>query len=199
MKRMFAFEGPNGAASVEIRAHPVSGDVKLVENQLNIHEEPGPKQFLHRISDFVLQSKPTTPEEEIERTVKIFQAFQTPKPEMTVGDLTLKQDCKTRAKEAKRYLRTIKEDLTIGDLSAVTDEKPDNPRLDNIFIGRRLTQPAISESQQLNVEHIRKHKEKMAEQLRLRSLVIDGKDEKLMEYAAQYLKDKPEKEPEEKA
>ena len=199
-KRMFAFEGPNGGASVEIKPHLlISQDTKLIQNQPSVHEEPGPTHLLHRISDFVLQSEPTTPEKELERTERIFEALQTPKPELTVGDLTEKQDRKTRAKEARQYLRNMREDLNVGDLSVVTDEKPDNPRVDNMFIGGRVIQPAISESQELNVEHIRKHKERVAEQLRLRSLIVEGRDEKLEEYVDKYLKDKPKKEPEQKA
>ncbi len=63
--------------------------------------------------------------------------------------------------------------------------------------GRRTgdIRPSTSESQEIDAERIRKHKEEVAEQMRIRALVEGDKDEALEEYAEKYLKPKDKTQP----
>jgi hypothetical protein len=51
--------------------------------------------------------------------------------------------------------------------------------------------PSTSESQEVETERREKHREKVAEQLRMRNLMVGGKDERLEQYSQKYLKGKP--------
>jgi hypothetical protein len=193
---MFATEIPN--ESFEFKTLRLAHDVKLFSEQRNVESSVSiaaprvtfKELILHESPEIVLSEKPTTPEEELERTRLIFEGFKFPSGALTVGDLTEKQDRKTRGKEARQYLRNMKEGLNIGDLSVVTEEKPDNPRLDNMFIGGRVVEPAVSESQEADAERVRKHKERVGENFSLRNLMAGCRDEKLEEYADKFLRNK---------
>jgi hypothetical protein len=174
-------------------------DVKLVDGQRNVEstiaiserkvvfKELFPaEKHMHELPKIVLSEKPTTPEEELKRTGLIFEGFKSPSAELTVGDLSL--EAKHRAQDGKRFLKNIEQDLSVGALTGMDEDKRD---LDELYSGPKAPQPSMSETQSIDAERYREQKRKAVEQLRLRSLLVGGRDERLEEYTEKYLKGKP--------
>jgi hypothetical protein len=63
----------------------------------------------------------------------------------------------------------------------------DKRDLDELYSGPKAPQPSMSETQSLDAERYREQKEKVASQLYMRSLLIEGKDELLEQYSQKYL------------
>lgn len=132
-----------------------------------------------------------TPEVALEMSKKILGGLKAPAPtELTVGDLSVVNEPKrkNRVKDGQRYLRNREKGLTVGDISKVTDEKPDEPRLDNLFVGPATPEPSTCESQEVLMEMQADMREKREDIRRICSLAAGGKDELLENYVAKYLK-----------
>lgn len=194
--RFFAVEAPNEGTSFEVKGHlQIGTDMELIDGQRNVEsttaiperkvkfkEHFPAEKHMHESPEIVLSEKPTTPEEELKRTSLIFEAFKPPSAELTVGDLSL--EAKHRAQDGKRFLKNIEQNLSVGSLTAMDEDKRD---LDELYSGPKAPQPSISETQSLDASRYREQKEKVASQLYMRSLLIEGKDELLEQYSQKYL------------
>ena len=196
-KRFYATEVDGCRAVVDVAEGVVHFDVtvasditspeerKFVPTQENISVALGPYQHAE-------PEKPLNPEEVLQRSISILDNLKLPNNNvLTVGDLTEKKDRKTRAKEARKYLRNMKERLSVGDL---TDKEDDERGLDQLFVGRPVIEPAMTESGQIDAERIRRRQEQVDEVLHIRNLLAGARDERLERYLEKYLSNKP-KEP----
>jgi len=169
--------------------------VKLIDGQRNVESTTAiperkvafkelipAEKYVHESPEIVLSEKPTTPEEELKRTGLIFEGFKSPSAELTVGDLSL--EAKHRAQDGKRFLKNIEQDLSVGSLTGMDEDERD---LDELYSGPKALQPSMSETQSLDASRYREQKEKVASQLYMRSLLIEGKDELLERYSQKYL------------
>jgi hypothetical protein len=86
-----------------------------------------------------------------------------------------------------RELKNMEEGLSVGALTGMDEDERD---LDELYSGPKPPQASMSETQSIDAERVRKHKERVAEQLRMRSLMAGCRDEKLEEYADKYLRNK---------
>lgn len=144
--------------------------------------------------EIVLPGGHATPEEALAKSKEIMKRRRkVPEQKLTVGDLSVvkKKDRETRAKEARQYLRNQKQGLSIGDISKVTDEKPDEPRLDNLFVGARVIESNTSESQEILAKMQTDMREKREEIQHIQNLIAGGRDYHLEAYVDKYLKNKP--------
>lgn len=172
-------------------------DVILVPGQRNISEKPAPDYYVHKPTDFVLQGQrgPLIPDEVLRRSRELIERFRFPSSvELTVGDLSAAAEDrrKHRVRDAKRFLKSMEQGLSIGDL---TDKDEDKKGLDQLFIGRPAIEPATTESGQIDAERVIKHHKQVDEALHVRNMLAGDRDERLERYADKYLRGKPEKEP----
>ena len=94
---------------------------------------------------------------------------------------------KHRVKDAKRFLRNMEKGLSVGDL---TDKEDDERGLDQLFVGKPVIEPAMTESGQINAERVRRRQQQIDEDVHIRSLLAGGKDERLERYLEKYLSNK---------
>ena len=195
-RRFFAVETPNEGTSLEVKDHlQIGTDMKLVDGQRNVESTTAiperkvkfkelipAEKYMHESPEIVLSEKPTTPEGELKRTSLIFEGFKLPSAELTVGDLSLK--AKHRAQDGKRFLKNIEQNLSVGTLTGMDEDKRD---LDELYSGQKVPQPSMSETQSLDASRYREQKEKVTSQLYMRSLLIEGKDDLLEQYSQKYL------------
>jgi hypothetical protein len=185
LRRKFAY----GDATIEVcKLCNLCGDVKLVDRQRNVSSSvsiPEPKVVFKDLFPEIV----STPEQELKRTETIFDRFEAPKAELTVGDLSTRgeEKRKRRLQDGMRELKNMEEGLSVGALTGMDEDKRD---LDQLYSGAKGPQPSMSESQSLNTERYREQKEKVAEQLRIRNLMAGCRDEKLEEYADKFLRNK---------
>jgi hypothetical protein len=192
-KRFYASEVDGRNAIVDVATGIVHFDVmvasditspeemRFVPAQKNIWVAPCPYQHAE-------PEKPLNPEEVLQKSISILENLKLPNNNvLTVGDLTEKKDRKTRAKEARKYLRNMKERLSVGDL---TDKEDDERGLDQLFVGRPVIEPAMTESGQINAERVRRRQEQVDEDVHIRSLLAGARDERLERYLEKYLSNK---------
>jgi hypothetical protein len=195
LRRRFAYGdasiGVCGLCNLCDHAEPRPGaDVKLVDGQRNVESTIAISErkvvFKELIPEIALTERPTTPEEELKRTGLIFEGFKSPSAELTVGDLSTRgeEKRKRRLQDGMRELKNMKEGLSVGALTGMDEDKRD---LDELYSGPKAPQPSMSETQSLDAERYREQKEKVASQLYMRSLLIEGKDELLEQYSQKYL------------
>ena len=217
-KRMFALEQPDGTKTFEVKGHlQIGTDVKLVDGQPNVSSTvsiPEPKVVFKEAPP----EKPLNPEETILESERILDTVRhLDANPMTIGDLSVVTSQKKRPEIVRQQLRNLKGNLSIGDLSIISDRresiearvdadlatKDESLTVGDLYRGQRPNDfaPSTSESQELYVERIKKHKERVAEELRVRGLMAGCRDEKLEEYADKYLSNKASEsnEPKDKA
>ena len=199
LRRRFAYGdasiGACGLCNLCDHAEPrPEADVKLVDGQRNVSSTVSIFErkvvFKELFPEIVLSEKPTTPEEELKRTGLIFDGFKSPSAELTVGDLSTRgeEKRKRRLQDGMRELKNMEEGLSVGALTSMDEDKRD---LDELYSGPKAPQPSMSETQSLDAKRYREQKKKVASQLRLRNLLVGGRDERLEEYTEKYLKGKP--------
>ena len=199
LRRRFAYGdasiGACGLCNLCDHAEPrPEAGVKLVDGQRNVSSTVSIFErkvvFKELFPEIVLSEKPTTPEEELKRTGLIFDGFKSPSAELTVGDLSTRgeEKRKRRLQDGMRELKNMEEGLSVGALTSMDEDKRD---LDELYSGPKAPQPSMSETQSLDAKRYREQKKKVASQLRLRNLLVGGRDERLEEYTEKYLKGKP--------
>jgi len=176
MERRFAIEGSGGCRSfaIESALQKAAKDVKLVPQQENTASWP---------------VYPSTPEEELEKAKGILAFFKPGQPPLTVGDLSVVKAQRGSPEQVRQRLRTIRDGLSVGDLSVATDmkeslEKEVEARLatkdeeltvGELYRGRRPSDftPSQSESQRLAAEKIRKDRERREKIFQIKQLLAE--------------------------
>ena len=189
---MFAVEGPDGAVSVEIKDPlEIGRDVKLVQGQRNVSSTvvvPEPEIVFKKEAS----TKPMSPQETILESERILdRVHYLAASRLTVGDLSVLKDRKR--KEDSVWIQksvNMNRAVTVGDLS-VMDRL--GKGLGELYQGCRAgdVRASMSESQAIEAERCEKYREQVDEQLRIRNLMVGGRDERLEEYARKYVKAKP--------
>jgi len=149
-----------------------------------------------RTVQIVFKRNDDSPEETLRKSKKLLRQMRgLDEPvRLTVGDLSVteKEKQKSRARDAKRYLRNVEQGLSIGDLSVVTEEKDsvkseaqraradrDGLTVGDLFVGRGFVpEPQTSESQELLAEMQAKHNRKREETLKLKQIMFEQEQEK---------------------
>ena len=178
MKKFFATEGPNESVTVEIKEPKTASDVKLVEDQKNIHSSAAIPELI-----IVFKDPQRMPREEIERSMRLLDLGNS-KNELTVGDLSVVKAEKNSRKQVRQRLRKIRDGFTIGDLSAATDVRESveqeaqarGGKAQGLTVGdlcaRRTVQPSMTESQRLAAEIIEAGRKQREEADRIRQLIF---------------------------
>ena len=178
MKKFFATEGPNESVTVEIKEPKTASDVKLVEDQKNIHSSAAIPELI-----IVFKDPQRMPREEIERSMRLLDLGNS-KNELTVGDLSVVKAEKNSRKQVRQRLRKIRDGFTIGDLSAATDVRESveqeaqarGGKAQGLTVGdlcvRRTVQPGMTESQKLAAESIETGRKQREEADRIRQLIF---------------------------